>query len=218
MFLYLIYFYKFGGIAMGAKRAFCTVFYVLFSLLFTAVLICNITGIIHHFGMVPNDLITTKINTNLLTPIHTAIDSLGIFDSVVALNIVYAFMTIMSLAFWILSVSNLANVLRNSSTRGTSLAKIILSIVMFAIFVLSFVLLVRNGETIQNILTNYYFVGQLVVYLLALLVGIFAMSISPIDEAPEEPTEQSPQEEQMTAQQKENRIKQILDDEVDPRV
>lgn len=203
---------------MGAKRAFCTVFYVLFSLLFTAVLICNITGIINHFGMVPNELITTKINTNLLTPVHTAIDSLGVLNSVVALNIVYAFMTIMSLGFWILSVSNLANVLRNSSTRGTSLATIILSIIMFAIFALSFVLLVRNGETIQNILTNYYFVGQLLIYLFTLLIGIFAMSISPVDEAPEDPAEQTPQEESMTAKQKEDRINQILNDEVDPRV
>lgn len=168
--------------------------------------------------MVPNELITTKINTNLLTPVHTAIDSLGVLNSVVALNIVYAFMTIMSLGFWILSVSNLANVLRNSSTRGTSLATIILSIIMFAIFALSFVLLVRNGETIQNILTNYYFVGQLLIYLFTLLIGIFAMSISPVDEAPEDPAEQTPQEESMTAKQKEDRINQILNDEVDPRV
>ena len=171
---------------MGAKKLFCTIFYVIFSLLFTAMLICNITGILNQLGIISNTFITTTINSNLINPIHTAIDSLNILDSVMALNLVYIAMTVLTLIFWILSVSNLANVLRGSNTKGTSIATIIFSIIMFAIFGLTVALLFRNGEPIANILSNYYLIGQLIVYLLTLLIAILAMTLSPLDEIKEE--------------------------------
>lgn len=202
---------------MGAKKLFCTIFYVIFSLLFTAMLICNITGILNQLGIISNTFITTTINSNLINPIHTAIDSLNILDSVMALNLVYIAMTVLTLIFWILSVSNLANVLRGSNTKGTSIATIIFSIIMFAIFGLTVALLFRNGEPIVNIFSNYYLIGQLIVYLLTLLIAILAMTLSPLDEIKEEneaPDEQAP----LTAQQREDRIQQILDNDIDPRV
>lgn len=203
---------------MGAKRIFCTVFYIIFSLIFTAVLICNVTGILNQLGIIQNTFITTTINTNLLNPIHTAIDSLGFLDSVMALNIVCIVMTVLTMIFWILSVSNLTNVLRGASARGTGLTTIIFSIVMFAVLGATIVLLVRNGEAIANVLANYYLIGQLVVYLLTLLVAIFAMSISPLDEIENSSESETTEPAPMTAQQREDRVKQILNNEIDPRV
>ncbi len=88
---------------------------------------------------------------------------------------------------------------------------------MFAIFGLTVALLFRNGEPIVNIFSNYYLIGQLIVYLLTLLIAILAMTLSPLDEIKEEneaPDEQAP----LTAQQREDRIQQILDNDIDPRV
>lgn len=202
---------------MSAKKIFCTIFYVIFSLLFTAILICNLTGLLDHFGIIKNTLITTTINTNFVNPIHTAIDSLGIMHSATSLTIVYIFITVMTLVFWILSVSNLANILRETSTRSTSIITIILSIVMFGILGFVVVLLVRNGETIANVFANFYLVGQLLIYMFALLTAILAMTISNNDE----PTEQTTSDvtpEGMTAKQREDRINEILNNEIDPRV
>jgi len=202
---------------MSAKKIFCTIFYVIFSLLFTAILVCNLTGLLDYFGIVKNTLITTTINTNFVNPMHTAIDSLGIMHSATSLTIVYVFIAVMTLAFWILSVSNLANILRETSTRGASIATTILSIVMFGILGFVVVLLVRNGETIANVFANFYLVGQLIIYMLVLLTAILAMTIHNDDE----PAEQTPPDtapEGMTAKQREDRINEILNNEIDPRV
>ena len=204
---------------MGAKRVFCTIFYIIFSLIFTAILACNVTGILNHFNLLPNNFFTTTIDANLINPIHTALDSLGLLDSTMLLHLVYIFATFISVAFWFLCIGNLANVLRGTKNKGTSTTIVIFSIIMFAVLVASVVLLVYGGESVQNVLSNYYLIAQVILYLFTLIIAILALTITPIDNMPEKTTPQEEQSKPLSAQQREDRIKQILgDDEIDPRV
>ena len=202
---------------MGAKRLICTIFYVLFTLLFSALLVCNITGFINQFNIMPNDFFTTTLNNNLLNPVHTAFDSFGIMDSTLLysiLNIVYLAIT---LVFWFLSVSNLVNVIRNTPTRGPSITTIIFSVVLFLIMDVVVVLLVYGGLAISEVVQNYYLVFLVAIWLLTLIVAVVAINIKAgVDKLENADGGQS--DEENSALARERRVQQILNDEVDPRV
>ena len=202
---------------MTAKRVFCGIAYILFTLLFTGLLICNITGFLNQFNIMPNDFFTNTILSNILNPIHTAIDSLGLLNSGLVLNILYEVSLVITAIFWFLSVSLLVSVLRNTSTRGAGISSIVLSVLLFIIFDAVIVLLVYNGSSITEVLQNYYLLGTTVLWLVVMIFAIVALSIHPeVDLDDETPSEEN--QNLSTAQQKEARIRQILDDEIDPRV
>ena len=203
---------------MGAKRVFCTIFYLLFSLIFTGILVCDVTGALNHFNLLPNNFITTTINTNLITPIYTAINGLGLLDSLMLANIIYIFITIVGVLFWFFCVVNFANILRNASTKGTSVGVVIFSIIMLVVLAATIALTIRSGASIQTILSNYYLIGQIILYFLALIIGILSLTITQTENITAvAESESEPQ--QLSPQQREDRIKQILgDDEIDPRV
>lgn len=165
----------------------------------------------------PNDFFTNTILSNILNPIHTAIDSLGLINSGLVLNILYVVSLVITAIFWFLSVSLLVSVLRNTSTRGAGISSIVLSVLLFIIFDAVIVLLVYNGSSITEVLQNYYLLGTTVLWLVMMIFAIVALSLHPeIDLDDETPSEEN--QNLSTAQQKEARIKQILDDEIDPRV
>ena len=201
---------------MGAKRVFCTIFYVLFLILFTGLLICNITAFINHFNLMPNDFITTKINSNILEPFNSALTGLNIMDAKLISSILVLSFLAITLVFWFLSLSILINVMRNTPTGGASITAIIFSIVMFLIVDVIIVLQVYGGKTIAEVLQNYYLVASAIVWVLCLLFAIIAITIKAGLEKLEDDENADPELSEALA--RERRIQQILGEDVDPRI
>ena len=201
---------------MGAKRVFCTIFYVLFLILFTGLLICNITAFINHFNIMPNDFITTKINSNILEPFNSALTGLNIMDAKLISSILVLSFLAITLVFWFLSLSILINVMRNTPTGGASITAIIFSIVMFLIVDVIIVLQVYGGKTIAEVLQNYYLVASAGVWVLNLLFAIIAITIKAGLEKLEDDENADPELSEALAREK--RIQQILGEDVDPRI
>ena len=201
---------------MGAKRVFCTIFYVLFLILFTGLLICNITAFINHFNIMPNDFIITKINSNILEPFNSALTGLNIMDAKLISSILVLSFLAITLVFWFLSLSILINVMRNTPTGGASITAIIFSIVMFLIVDVIIVLQVYGGKTIAEVLQNYYLVASAGVWVLNLLFAIIAITIKAGLEKLEDDENADPELSEALAREK--RIQQILGEDVDPRI
>lgn len=203
---------------MGAKRVICTILYVLFTLLFTALLICNVTGFINQFNIMPNDFFTTTINNNLINPTHTAFDALHIMDSTLLYSIICLLYMAITLFFWFLSVSMLVSVLRNTPTRGTSITAIVFSIVFFVCVDVVVMLLVFNGSTITEVLQNYYLIGSAVLWLLTLIAAIIALNIRAGVDKLDNTTEEEQPNGLSPALAREKRIQELLNEDIDPRV
>lgn len=203
-------------VTMSVKRVFCAIFYILFTLLFTGLLICNITSVLNQFGIMSNNFFTNIIMTNVLTPIFEVVDHWDFVDTSIMHSILYIVCLVITLVFWFLCVNCLVNVLRNTSTKASSIWTIVLSIIMFIIFDAVVVMLVYNGATVAEVFQNYYLIGTTVGWLILMVVAIISASIKIKDDFGSDFTINT--DSGMTAQEKEERVQQLLDKDIDPRV
>lgn len=202
---------------MGAKRVFCTIFYVIFTLIFTGILVCNVTAFLSQFSIMPNNFFTTTINTNLLTPFHTAFDTFHIMDSLLLWQILCIAAIGITLFFWFLSVSILVNILRNTPTKNQGITSIVFGLVLFLASDAVVLILVRNGVGLNEILQNYYLIFTIALWFIVVIFAIISLTIKAGfdnlgDNPPPAENEISP------ALAREKRIQELLNEGIDPRI
>ena len=202
---------------MGAKRVFCTIFYVIFTLIFTGLLVCNVTAFLSQFSIMPNNFFTTSINTNLLTPFHSAFNTLHIMDSLLLWQILCIAALGITLFFWFLSVSILVNVLRNTPTKGPGVSSIVFGTILFLVSDAVVLILASNGISVTELLQNYYLMFIVALWFFVVIFAIIALTIKAgfdelSDSLPSAENEISP------ALAREKRIQELLNEGVDPRI